>query len=71
MHSHHFVPNILWREQDPQIVNNMVPIKDQLINLTKNFNCSRRDGLSSSFAFLSESPASGATFNIRFKRCER
>ena len=52
-------------------MNNAVPIKDQLINLTKNFNCSRHDELSSSFAFLSESPASGATFTIRFKRCER
>lgn len=55
--------------KDLQIMSNAVPIKDQLINLTKEFQLvSSQSGLSSSFAFLSESPANGASFGtIRFK----
>ncbi|MCX6788587.1 MAG: type 4a pilus biogenesis protein PilO [bacterium] len=46
-----------------------VPIKDQLINLSKEFQLiSSKNGLSSSFSFLSESPASGTYFgNMKFK----
>lgn len=56
-------------EGDTKIMNNAVPVKDQLINLSKEFQLlSSQSGLSSSFSFLGESPSSATTFGtIRFK----
>ncbi len=54
---------------DTRIMNNAVPVKDQLINLTKEFQLlASQSGLSSSFSFLGESPSTATTFGtIRFK----
>lgn len=54
---------------DLQLMNATVPIKDQLINLTKEFQLlASQNGLSSSFAFISETPATVSSFGtIRFK----
>ena len=56
-------------KQDLQILNNAVPIKDQLINLPKEFQLlASQYGLSSSFSFVGENPSSPASLgSIRFK----
>lgn len=56
-------------KQDLQALNGAVPYKDQLINLTKEFQLlAAQNGLSSSFAFIGETPAAGGSFGtIRFK----
>lgn len=55
--------------KDLQIMNSVVPIKDQLINLTKEFQLlASQKGLSSSFVFVSELPATASSLGtVRFR----
>ncbi len=56
-------------KQDLQVLDNTVPIKDQLINLPKEFQLlASQYGLSSSFSFVGENPSSPTSLgSIRFK----